>query len=101
MGEVLRQYYDPTDAIRQKSERWIARSTRISSKNNYLQDGKDFENQILEDLKDTNSAVYQKLKKDWVTDLDDRQILSQVQFCLDAGASSCTQKGGKNRSRSN
>lgn len=47
----------------------------------------------MEDLKDTNSAVYQKLQKDWVKDLDDRQILSQVQFCLDAGASSCTKQG--------
>jgi len=53
--------------------------------------GKEFEELIKNQLKDLNSQVYQKLKSK-IADLDQRTILSQVQFCLTAKAP-CNAKG--------
>ena len=55
--------------------------------------GQKFENDMLNALKNKTSNVYKKLKE-LVPDLDDRKLLSQVQFCIPPGKKTpCNAKG--------
>jgi hypothetical protein len=99
MGEVLGQYYEETEPIRVKTEKWIDRSNKIAKTNKYLQDGKDFENWIkgeLSTIKNTSTmqtAVYNALKAK-ISDLDERTIYTQVKFCINGNTSgNCTIAG--------
>jgi hypothetical protein len=53
--------------------------------------GREFGEFVESELKDINSQVYKKIKSE-IADLDQRTILSQVQFCL-TGKAPCNGKG--------
>ncbi|NME72896.1 hypothetical protein, partial [Flammeovirga aprica] len=59
------------------ADHWYKRALKLANMNN----GTKFEKNITKALTDKNSVVYQRLLET-VPDLEDRQILSQVYFCI-------------------
>jgi len=70
---------------------WINYSKDGAKRENYFKMGKDFESKTQTDLESSSSAVYQDLLL-LIPDLEERQILSQVQFCINGGTS-CSKEG--------
>ncbi|GAA3746669.1 hypothetical protein GCM10022422_33870 [Flavobacterium ginsengisoli] len=70
---------------------WVKYSKEDAKRQNYFKLGKDFEKAVETALKYSDSAEFQDLLE-YIPDLGERQILSQVQFCINEGTS-CTSEG--------
>jgi len=70
---------------------WLQYSKEDAKRRNYFKLGKDFENAVEKYLKYSDSAEFQDLLE-YIPDLGERQILSQVQFCINGGVS-CNKEG--------
>ncbi|RYC68216.1 hypothetical protein [Spirosoma sordidisoli] len=81
------------NAVELQVKGWLAYSREDAQRQDYYTQGRNFENYVLGQLQSSSSAVYQRLKTGFIPDLDQRQILSQVQFCINSNAISCTNKG--------
>jgi hypothetical protein len=74
-----------------KAEEWLNRSENIEKFQGNITKGNIFEGNMATELANFNSNAYKGLK-DKITDLDDRTILKQVQFCI-RNAPDCNAKG--------
>ncbi len=70
---------------------WVNYSKEDAKRKNYFEMGKKFEKKIEGDLKSSSSDVYMDLLE-VIPDLRERQILTQVQFCIN-NSTSCTKEG--------
>jgi len=70
---------------------WIEYSKEDVKRQKYFKLGKDFEKDVETALKSSDSKVYKRLLE-LIPDLGERQILSQVQFCIIEGTS-CNKEG--------
>lgn len=70
---------------------WLQYSKEDAKRRNYFKLGKDFEDAVEKSLKYSDSAEFQDLLE-YIPDLGERQILSQVQFCINGGIS-CNKEG--------
>lgn len=75
-----------------KVEKWIDHSSYVTQLGKVTEKGRIFENSMLNAVKNKNSREYIALAEK-VSDLGERKLLSQVQFCLPGFEPPCTAKG--------
>ncbi|GAB3719386.1 hypothetical protein GCM10027592_62860 [Spirosoma flavus] len=79
--QQLAEMLDKDEITHPKAKEWLERSENVATFKGYTDAGRLFETNMKVALSNISSSVYQGLLNK-VADLDQRTILSQVQFCI-------------------